>query len=189
MRPVRADPGEDVADELGAFRARVSRALGEEDLAAQTLVLAPLVEEHGPMRVAAALSAMARRKPPAGAAPAAADAAPAPAPRAQASVGSAPAPASVPAFTRIFISVGRKDGAGPGDIVGAIAGETGVAGDRIGRVELAETHTIAEIASDDARRVIDALNGTTIRGRSVRVDFDRPRRGRPERRMRGPGTR
>jgi ATP-dependent RNA helicase DeaD len=194
LRPRPTAPRDDVADALATFRARVERALEEEDLEAQTLVLAPLVEEHGPLQVAAALSALVRHRQPAadradgGEPPRAPEARSVPAggaaPRA-----AAPAPKSEPAFRRIFISVGRKDGAGPGDIVGAIAGETGVAGDRIGRIEMAETHAIVEIASDDARRVIDALNGTTIRGRSVRVDFDRPRRSRPERRMRTPGSR
>jgi len=187
LAPAPADAAASVEGELGAFRERVERALREEDIAAQTLVLAPLVEEHGALPVAAALSALARARastPPsrpdtAGqreARPAVAAGTP----------GAAPAPAPTPAFTRLFISVGKKDGAGPGDIVGAIAGETGVAGERIGRIELAETHAIAEVATEDARRVIDALNGTTIRGRAVRVDFDRPRRARPDRRARGP---
>lgn len=182
-----ADPADGAEGELGAFRDLVRRALDEEDLAAQTLVLAPLVEEHGPLRVAAALSALARTRPRAAAAMPPAPPAPAPGQRRETQRAAAPAPPSVPAFTRLFISVGRKDGAGPGDIVGAIAGETGVAGDRIGRIELAETHAIAEIASEDARRVIDGLNGTTIRGRAVRVDYDRPRRGGSERRPRRPG--
>ncbi|HSM35395.1 MAG TPA: DbpA RNA binding domain-containing protein [Longimicrobiales bacterium] len=195
LRPRPTAPRDDVADALTTFRGRVERALEEEDLDAQTLVLAPLVEEHGPLQVAAALSALVRRRPVASDGADAGDP-PARAPEARAAPAAAgapraaaPAPRSEPAFRRIFISVGRKDGAGPGDIVGAIAGETGVAGDRIGRIEMAETHAIVEIASDDARRVIDALNGTTIRGRSVRVDFDRPRRSRPERRMRTPGSR
>ncbi len=181
-----ADPADGAEGELGAFRDLVRRALDEEDLAAQTLVLAPLVEEHGPLRVAAALSALARTRPRVAAAMPSAPPAPTPGQRRETPSASAPAP-SATAFTRLFISVGRKDGAGPGDIVGAIAGETGVAGDRIGRIELAETHAIAEIASEDARRVIEGLNGTTIRGRAVRVDYDRPRRGRPERRPRRPG--
>ena len=185
--PRAAHPAEDAGGELGAFRESVRRALREEDLAAQTLVLAPLVEEHGPLRVAAALSALARTRPRASGPEAETGSTPATPHRREVASASAPPPPALPAFTRLFLSVGRKDGAGPGDIVGAIAGETGVAGDRIGRIELGETHTIAEVASDDARRVIDGLNGTTIRGRAVRVDFDRPRRGRPERRARGPG--
>lgn len=173
--------------ELGGFRERVTRALREQDTAAQLLVLAPLIEAHGALPVAAALSALARARGPAPdtATPETPRRPRAPGPPA----GAAPPPPSAPSFTRLFISVGRKDGAGPGDIVGAIAGETGVAGDRIGRIELAETHAIAEVATEDARRVIDALNGTTIRGRAVRVDFDRPRRARPERRARGPKPR
>ncbi|MEN8162183.1 MAG: DbpA RNA binding domain-containing protein, partial [Myxococcota bacterium] len=178
LRPLDIGDGAAARGDLGAFRDRVARAMGEEDLAAQTLVLAPLVEEHGALDVAAALSALVRRRVQAEApAPSASGEAPS-----LAATAAAPAPSAAPVFTRLFISVGRKDGAGPGDIVGAIAGESGVTGDRIGRIELGETHSIAEVATEDAPRVIEALNGVSIRGRSVRVDFDRPRRARTERR-------
>ena len=35
---------------------------------------------------------------------------------------------------------------------------------------------VVAVHDDVARRVIRAINGTTIKGRAVRVDFDRPRR-------------
>jgi ATP-dependent RNA helicase DeaD len=179
LRPLDVGARAAAQGELGAFRDRVARAVGEEDLAAQTLVIAPLVEEHGALDVAAALSALVRRRTQAEAPTPASIRAEAPS---LAATAAAPAPSAAPVFTRLFISVGRKDGAGAGDIVGAIAGESGVTGDRIGRIELGETHSIAEVATEDAARVIEALNGVSIRGRSVRVDFDRPRRGRTERR-------
>ena len=36
---------------------------------------------------------------------------------------------------------------------------------------------LVEVHDEVARKVITALNGTTIRGRAVRADFDRPKRG------------
>jgi ATP-dependent RNA helicase DeaD len=57
-----------------------------------------------------------------------------------------------------------------------------VAGDQIGRIELKDTFSRVEVHEAVADRIIRALNGTTIRGRSVRADFDRGE-GRP----RGPG--
>ena len=38
----------------------------------------------------------------------------------------APSPRGASGFTRVFLSIGEKDGVGPGDLVGAIAGESGI---------------------------------------------------------------
>jgi ATP-dependent RNA helicase DeaD len=87
----------------------------------------------------------------------------------------------------LFISAGQRDGLRPADLVGAIAGEAGLTGDRIGRIEIRESFTVAEVEAAAADKVIRALNGTTLRGRSVRVDYDRRstpgavRRSRPPR--------
>jgi len=81
-------------------------------------------------------------------------------------------------FVRLFISIGAKDRVRPGDIVGAIAGEAGVEGDRVGKVDIRDTFSLVEVEGVVAEQVIRALNGTTIRGRSVRADLDRgARRG------------
>ena len=91
-----------------------------------------------------------------------------------------------PNFVRLFIGIGQRDGVRPADIVGAVTGEARIAGEQIGRIEVRDTFTVVEVDSSVAERVIRALNGTTMRGRSLRVDFDRktaapPRRGRPAR--------
>jgi len=80
------------------------------------------------------------------------------------------------------VSVGSRDGVGPGDLVGAITGEANVQGGNIGRIEIRDTFSIVEVAGDVAERVIQALNGITLRGRSLRVDYDR----RPSPAARGP---
>jgi ATP-dependent RNA helicase DeaD len=74
---------------------------------------------------------------------------------------------------RLFVSTGTRDNIRPGDLVGAITGEAGVKGEQIGKIELRDTFSVVEVAADVADRVIRALNGTTLRGRSLRVDFDR----------------
>jgi ATP-dependent RNA helicase DeaD len=155
-------------DSLTAYRRRIWKAIEEEDIDAQFALLGPLFERHAPEEVAAALSALLRRR--------------APAPEV-AKQGQAPAPA----FVRLFISAGQRDGLRPADLVGAIAGEAGLTGDRIGRIEIRESFTVAEVEAAAADKVIRALNGTTLRGRSVRVDYDRRstpgavRRSRPPR--------
>ncbi len=93
-------------------------------------------------------------------------------------------------MTRLFIGAGRSMGVRPGDIVGAIANEAGLASRRIGAIDIAERFTLVEVDSDAADMVIEALRGTTIKGRSVAVRRDRGparepgRERRPSRRAR-----
>jgi ATP-dependent RNA helicase DeaD len=92
----------------------------------------------------------------------------------------------------LFLSVGTRDNIRPGDLVGAITGEAHIKGDQVGRVDIRESFAVVEVASSVAERVIRALNGTTMRGRSLRVDFDRKNAGgspggREGRSPRGPG--
>jgi ATP-dependent RNA helicase DeaD len=78
-------------------------------------------------------------------------------------------------FTRVFLSIGDRDGVRPGDLVGAITGETGITSDRIGKLDIRDSHTVAEIAAADADAVIEKMNGVSLKGRRIaaRVD-DRP---------------
>lgn len=162
LEVIHAD-GDPVADSVGQFRREVEVALAEEDLGAYTMLLEPLVQRWSGTEVAAALAALLRKRP----ARALGQAAPestAPIP----SAGARP-----PAWTRLFLSVGSRDGVGPGDILGAITGEAGVEGDQVGRIDIRDTFTRVDVVDSQANRVIQALNGISIRGRSVRADFDR----------------
>ena len=78
-------------------------------------------------------------------------------------------------FARVFLSIGERDGVRPGDLVGAITGESGITSDRIGKLEIRDNHTVAEIATADAETVIEKMNGVSLKGRrlSARID-DRP---------------
>lgn len=180
LRTLAADTGFELAalarrarrGQVPAYRERIRRALREEDLDAQLLLLEPLFDEAPAAEVAAALSALLRTR------------GPAPPPEATAPdtlEGKRPPP-----FVRVFVSIGQRDGLRPADIVGAFTGEAGIKGEQIGRIEIRDTFTVVELDAGAAERVIRALNGTTMRGRSIRVDFDRktsatPRRSRPMR--------
>lgn len=169
---VRALGGRAERGSMAAFRQRVRRALEEEDIDAQLLLLDPLFEEYSAAEVAAALSALLRARAP--------SAEPAATP-AEAEEQARPA-----AFVRVFISIGQRDGIRPADVVGAFTGEAGIKGEQIGRIDIRDTFSVVEVESAVADRIIRALNGTTMRGRSMRVDFDRktttaPRKGRASR--------
>ncbi len=167
--------------ELDALIARLDAAAGDADLGPYLVALEPLFARKGAAEVAAAAVALLRQRPAAQAAPSAHTAPAAPSSTAAASrTGQAPPPA----FVRLYISLGERDDAGPGDIVGAITGEAGVAGAQVGKIEVRDTFSIVEVQDSVAERVIKALNGITIRGRSVRADYDRARAGGREGRAR-----
>jgi ATP-dependent RNA helicase DeaD len=75
--------------------------------------------------------------------------------------------------TRLFISVGRKAGVTPGDLVGAITGEAGLKGKDIGAITVHETFSLVEVPEDKARKIAKAMNHCTIRGRKASVRLDR----------------
>ena len=93
-------------------------------------------------------------------------------------VGAAAA-AAPESWVRLFVSAGERDDIGPGDLLGALTNQSGVAGNRVGRIDVRESHSLVEVRESDARTVISALNGVTLGGRSLRVDYDRARDGRP----------
>ncbi|HEU5209825.1 MAG TPA: DEAD/DEAH box helicase [Longimicrobiales bacterium] len=164
LRAEKARAGD--RDVGSAFRAEIRRALQERDLDAQLLLLEPLFEEHSAAEVAAALSSLLRERR----AGAPAVERRAPAGTVEEASGSAGAPST---FTRLFFSIGSRDGIRPGDLVGAITGEANVTGAQVGRIEMRDTFSVVEVAADAAERVIKALNGTTMRTRALRVDYDR----------------
>lgn len=153
------------ADEVADFIEAVEAAIADTDLMPWHVLLEPLVKEHGARTVAAALARELRRRGRSrgGAGP-------------ESSTASAGGPGGAggpQAFVRLFISVGSRDGLGPGDLLGAITGESGIKGDQVGRIDLRDTFSRVDVEEGVAERVIRALNGVSIRGRSVRADFDR----------------
>jgi DbpA RNA binding domain. len=93
-------------------------------------------------------------------------------------------------MTRLFVNVGARDGARPGDLVGAITNQGGITSDEVGKVEVRESHSIVEVAPAAVDGVIERVTGTTIRGRRavVRRDEQRAQRDndRGDRGDRGP---
>jgi ATP-dependent RNA helicase DeaD len=166
--PITAPAVREVSD----FRDRLRTALREEDLGAQLLVLEPLFDEFSPAEIAAAAIALLRRRPASGPTPSAAAprAAAGPAAHAVPATESGPAPAT---WARLFVGLGSRDAIRPGDLVGAIAGEADIPGSSVGRIDIRDNFSIVEVQAEVADKVIGALNGTTMKGRSIRVDYDR----------------
>lgn len=105
--------------------------------------------------------------------------------KATASVGAAHA-AAPESWVRLFVSAGKRDDLGPGDLLGALTSQSGVPGKRVGRIDVRESHSLIEVRESDAKKVISAMNGITLGGRSLRVDYDRAKERRPGGRERQP---
>jgi len=165
-RPLRL-PGllDGVTAAAGARREAVVRTIETGRPEAALAVLAPLFERYDAGAVAAALYDLWTSAP---------SAAPAAAPEA-------------PATSRIFVGIGKKDGATVNDLVAVLTKEVQVERTRIGRVELKDAYALVEIPAQEAERIAGALNGTTIRRKRVTARVDRgpahpTRPGRPARR-------
>ncbi|ARK13723.2 DEAD/DEAH box helicase [Fibrivirga algicola] len=76
-----------------------------------------------------------------------------------------------PNMTRLSVSIGRRDYVRPGDLVGAIAGESGIPGSSIGSIDIFDKHTFVDVPNDVANRVVQAMDGNNIKGRQVNVEI------------------
>lgn len=81
-----------------------------------------------------------------------------------------------PGMTRLFLDIGRADRVRPADIVGAIANEVGLPGRTIGSIDIYDRFAFVEVPAEYAQRVLKTLNGTTLRGKKVRVSIAKPKR-------------
>jgi ATP-dependent RNA helicase DeaD len=76
-------------------------------------------------------------------------------------------------WVRLYVGGGRRAGMRPGDLVGAITNEAGVPGSDIGAIQIADSFSLVDVAEGAADRVVAALRGATIRGRTFAVHRDR----------------
>jgi ATP-dependent RNA helicase DeaD len=178
--PARRDGAE---GRVAAVHDALRAALAVPPSASELALLAPLLEAHDPVELAAAtlrLYERALRKSAevarAATMQASVQAALQAAPRPVARPAGAPAltlvPSSGSARQRVFLAVGKRDGARVGDIVGAIANEAGIPGDRIGQVALYESHATVEMSGEDAMQAVDALARASLRGRRLNARLD-----------------
>jgi ATP-dependent RNA helicase DeaD len=82
-------------------------------------------------------------------------------------------PPEVPATARIYVGVGRKDGATVNDLVAVLTKEVRVDRGKIGRVELRDAYSLVELPAQEAEAIARALSGATIRRKRVTARVDR----------------
>jgi hypothetical protein len=76
-------------------------------------------------------------------------------------------------MVRLFINVGRNQGARPQDFVGAIANEAGIPGRAIGAIDIFDDYTFVDIPREFVDRVLEAMRGAKIKGRPVNAEVAR----------------
>ena len=57
----------------------------------------------------------------------------------------------------------------PGDVVGAILGETGLPAKVVGAVDIRERHLFVDVASEHANAIVSKLKRAQIKGRPLKV--------------------
>ncbi|HEY2825798.1 MAG TPA: DbpA RNA binding domain-containing protein, partial [Gemmatimonadales bacterium] len=149
LKALRLDAEADRARER-AWRVRqmLRDRIATGNLDAELLALEPLLDEFDPATVAAAAIA-ALQLPPA-------------------------PPTDQPAgWVRIHLSVGKKDRIGPSDVVGALTHGAGLVKDQVGKVDVRDAFCLVEVSASEAQRAVQALNGTTLRGKRTAARLDR----------------
>lgn len=73
-------------------------------------------------------------------------------------------------MARLFINIGRKNGARPGDILGAIAGESNISGDLVGAIDMHDKYTFVEVPKDVAREVMYSMKRAKIKGKTINME-------------------
>jgi len=73
-------------------------------------------------------------------------------------------------MVRLFINIGKKKGVRPGDILGAIAGESSISGDLVGAIDVHDQYTFVEVPKEVAKDVMYGMRHAKIKGKSVSME-------------------
>jgi len=73
-------------------------------------------------------------------------------------------------MVRLFINLGKNQKVKPGDILGAIAGETGMPGKLIGSIDMYDKYTFVEVPREYASEVIQVMKTAKIKGKSINIE-------------------
>ena len=69
----------------------------------------------------------------------------------------------------LWVDIGGMSHVRPGDLVGAFAGEAGIAGKDVGAIHITDRFSVVEVRLELAQVVMERMQGATIRGRRVQV--------------------
>ena len=73
-------------------------------------------------------------------------------------------------MARLFINIGKDQKVKPGDILGAIAGESGISGRLVGSIDMYDKYTFVEVPQDCAEEVLECMKNARIKGKSIHME-------------------
>jgi ATP-independent RNA helicase DbpA len=72
-------------------------------------------------------------------------------------------------MTTLRIDAGRQDKLRPGDVLGALTGAAGLAGDAVGRISVFPTRTYVAVRREVSAKALERLRSAGVKGRKFRV--------------------
>ena len=73
-------------------------------------------------------------------------------------------------MVRLFINIGKKQHVKPGDILGAITGESGMPGKLVGAIDMYDKYTFVEVPREYGKDVLKAMSNSKIKGKSINIE-------------------
>lgn len=73
-------------------------------------------------------------------------------------------------MVKLSVNVGKKNHIRPQDIVGAIAGETGIPGKSIGAIDIFDSYTFVDVPKEHANNILNIMANNTIKGYKVVIE-------------------
>lgn len=73
-------------------------------------------------------------------------------------------------MARLFVNIGKNHGVTPGDILGAVAGESGIPGRVVGSIDMYDGYTFVDVPRKYSDQVLGAMEHARIKGKSVRIE-------------------
>lgn len=73
-------------------------------------------------------------------------------------------------MVRLFINIGKNQRVTPGNILGAIAGESGIQGKLVGSINMYDKYTFVEVPKEVAGDVLRAMKNVKIKGKTINIE-------------------
>ena len=73
-------------------------------------------------------------------------------------------------MARLFINIGKSQRVTPGDILGAVAGESGIPGRLVGSIDMYDGYTFVDVPAEYAEDVLNAMSHARIKGKLIHVE-------------------
>lgn len=73
-------------------------------------------------------------------------------------------------MARLFLNIGKAQKVTPGDILGAVAGESNIPGKVVGNIDMYDGYTFVEVPNEYADTVIQSMKNARIKGKGVHAE-------------------